>query len=88
MRWLLPFVFALALAVCTADDLPAPRRKRVWEAFDGGIWADPEGAALGRASFHAPGGPRFHDDPAAAGQSATFDAATGTLTWFDDENYN
>ncbi|HEU4729352.1 MAG TPA: hypothetical protein VFT22_15730 [Kofleriaceae bacterium] len=86
MRRLLPLIVVLALAIGTADAAP-PRRKRVRPALEAG----PSGSLAGGAAIHAAsaGAPttpyRAPVEPLPCG---AFNAATGTLTWFEDELYN
>ena len=94
MRWLLPFIIVVVLAFGTIDHAAAVRRKRqrvggaVGGAVDRPAWGYARGAPPGGAGSldHAVTGPG--DEQAALLQRARFDAATGILTWFDDENYN
>jgi hypothetical protein len=79
MRWVLPLLLVVALAVCVADPSRARRARRPRlprAALAGPSWAPREAIA-----------PDITGD-AAAMQRAMFDASTGTLTWFDDEAYN
>jgi hypothetical protein len=83
MRWVLPLIVAAALAICAADHSRASARRRRRTVLDGPAW-------LGSELPLAPGGddPVTEDRRPAARQAATFDAATGTLSWADDERYN
>ena len=85
MRWVLPLIFAVALAICAVDHGSVSARRRRRTALDGPAWMDPE----------APAPPGDDDVTAtedrrpAARQAATFDAVTGILSWADDdERYN
>jgi hypothetical protein len=84
MRWLLPLILVVALAVCAADYTSASARKRARAGLDGPAWMHPQvppadrGGGNDRVTVSA-------DRQAAAVPTATFDAATGTLTWFDDD---
>ncbi|HEX2691169.1 MAG TPA: hypothetical protein VHN14_31370 [Kofleriaceae bacterium] len=82
MRWFLPLVFALALAVRTADHVRVYRRKCGREALEGSAWTHPDVGEIGPTVTEASAW------QLATVQRATFDAKAGTLTWFDDENYN
>ncbi|HET7506128.1 MAG TPA: hypothetical protein VFK02_34145 [Kofleriaceae bacterium] len=86
MRRLLPLIVVLALAIGTADAAPAPRKRtrRALEAGTGGYLAG--GAAIHAASTREPTTP--YREPAEPLPCGAFDAASGTLTWFEDELYN
>jgi hypothetical protein len=98
MRWLLPLVLVVVLAVCAADTPPARKPKLPRAVLAGPVWHHVAVAASDRAGSRdqgiivpavSPAGATVADDPQAAIlQSAAFDAATGTLTWFDNEDYN
>jgi hypothetical protein len=80
VRWLLPLIFAIALALCFVDAEPPPRKKRERGALD----REPpplDFARLARNSYRDHGVTVRYDGPAA--QCGRFDATTGTLTWFD-----
>jgi hypothetical protein len=89
MRWLLPLLLVVVLAVCAADDISASARKRARTGLDGPAWMHPEVPPSGPVGGHDQAVTASEDPQAAALQTARFDAATGTLTWFDDdERYN
>jgi hypothetical protein len=84
MRWFLPLILAVALAICAADHASASARKRARTRFDGPAWMHPQ-VPPGERGGHDQDVAAFADRQTAALQTATFDAATGTLTWFDDD---
>ena len=88
MRWLIPLVIVVVLAVSALDAPRVAKPKHPRAVLAGGRWMPPEVGAPGQGTAHPP-------DPGSAGaaqtdtaQRASFDAATGTLTWLDDERYN
>jgi hypothetical protein len=87
MRWFLPLVFALALAVRTADHVRAYRRKCGREVLEGSAWTHTDAGDVG-LSGDSTTVTEASAWQLATVQRATFDAKAGTLTWFDDENYN
>jgi hypothetical protein len=93
VRWLLPLLFAIALALFTVDGVPAPRKRRERAALDRPGPTPLDFARLARGSYRDHGVTVRYDGPAAS-QCGRFDATTGTLSWFDDTvdavayNYN
>jgi hypothetical protein len=83
VRWLLPLLFVIALALCTVDSVPAPRKKRERAALDRAEASPLDFARLARGSYRDHGVTVRYDGPAAS-QCGRFDATTGTLTWLDD----
>jgi hypothetical protein len=85
MRRLLPLILSVALAIRTADYPTATARKRARRGHDAPAWMHPQVARPLHGQHPAAAEPW----QALALQTAAFDAATGTLTWFDDElSYN
>jgi hypothetical protein len=80
VRWLLPLLFAIALALCSVDPVPSRRKKRDRSALDAEL-PPLDFARLARGSYRERVTVRY-DGPAS--QCGRFDATTGTLTWFDD----
>jgi hypothetical protein len=85
MRWLLPLILVVALAICAADPTSASARKRARAGQGGPAWMHPQVPPSVHRRGHDHDVAAFADHQAAALQTATFDAATGTLTWFDDD---
>ena len=87
MRWLLPLILVVALAICAADPTATSARKRARTVHGGPAWMHPQ-IPRGERGDHDDDVAAFADQ-APALQTASFDAATGTLTWFgDDYCYN
>jgi hypothetical protein len=90
MRWLLPLVVAVALAICAVDPTSPSSRRRARTALDRPAWLHPQVPVGAAGHDHTvPAATATEDRQAATRQTATFDPATGMLTWFDDdEGYN
>jgi hypothetical protein len=81
MRRLLPLILSVALAIGNADYPTSTTRKRARRGHDAPVWMHPQ--VPGPLHRQHPAASEQRQAPAL--QTAAFDAATGTLTWFDDE---
>lgn len=88
MRWLIPLIIVVVLAVSALDAPRAVKPKLPRAVLAGRRWIPPEVGAPGQGAAHQPDAGSFDGAQTDTAQRATFHAATGTLTWFDDERYN
>jgi hypothetical protein len=88
VRWLIPLVLVVVLAVSALDAPRVARPKLPRAVLAGDRWMPPEVGAPGQGAAQSPDPGSFDAAQTDPAQRASFDAATGTLTWLDDERYN